>query len=203
MILHTLSSWSSTVFKLHWFISRPPNPKTQGLTLNFYVYSRYPVLQITMAKWQRKNFSIMPDTLNFSRLKWTKQTVIRWPTNKKLLPKLNVLLNFLIKTMMGIWVVSRTIFTKKEISLQNISKSAFKIERILVSLCRSKVHCNPIQGQYRARTGISLCTFPTQGKTCFHYRVSRWLKQVFPCWEKYTGNSLFSLQGWVCSAPIP
>ena len=56
------------------------------------------------------------------------------------------------------------------------------------------------QGQYRARTGISLRNFPTQGKPTFHYRVPRWLKQVFPCWEKYTGNSLFSLQGWVCSA---
>ena len=61
-------------------------------------------------------------------------------------------------------------------------------------------HCNPVQGQYRARTGFSLCTFPTQGKTCFHYRVPRWLEQVFPCWEKYTGKPLFSLQGWVCSA---
>ena len=30
------------------------------------------------------------------------------------------------------------------------------------------VHCNPVQGQYRARTGFSLCTFPTQGKTCLH-----------------------------------
>ena len=61
------------------------------------------------------------------------------------------------------------------------------------------LHCNPVQGQYRARTGFSLCTFPTQGKTCLHYRVPRWWKQVFPCWEKYTGKSLFSLQGWVCS----
>ena len=60
-------------------------------------------------------------------------------------------------------------------------------------------HCNPVQGQYRARTGFSLCTFPTQGKPWFHYRVPRWWKQVFPCEKKYTGKSLFSLQGWVCS----
>ena len=37
-----------------------------------------------------------------------------------------------------------------------------------------KVHCNPVQGQYRARTGFSLCTFPCEkkytGNPCFHYR---------------------------------
>ena len=48
------------------------------------------------------------------------------------------------------------------------------------------VHCNPVQGQYRARTGFSLCNFPTQGKTCFYYRVPRWCTQVFPCEKKYT-----------------
>ena len=48
-----------------------------------------------------------------------------------------------------------------------------------------------------ARTGFSLCTFPTQGKTCFHYRVPRWWKQVFPWWKYYTGKTLFSLKGWV------
>ena len=32
------------------------------------------------------------------------------------------------------------------------------------------MHCNPLQGQYRARTGFSLCSFCTQGKPCFHYR---------------------------------
>ena len=68
----------------------------------------------------------MPDTLNFSRLKWTKLTVIQWPTNKKLLPKLNVLLNFLIKTMMGIWVVSRKKFTKKEISPLIVTKKCLQ-----------------------------------------------------------------------------
>ena len=35
-----------------------------------------------------------------------------------------------------------------------------------LDFCR--LHCNPVQGQYRARTGFSLCTFPTQRKTCFH-----------------------------------
>ena len=61
------------------------------------------------------------------------------------------------------------------------------------------LHCNPVQGQYRARTGFSLCSISTQGKTCFHYRVPRWWKQVFPCEKNYTGKTLFSLQGWVCS----
>ena len=27
----------------------------------------------------------------------------------------------------------------------------------------------PVQGQYRARTGFSLCSISTQGKPCFHY----------------------------------
>ena len=30
------------------------------------------------------------------------------------------------------------------------------------------LHCNPLQGQYRARTGFSLCSISTQGKSCFH-----------------------------------
>ena len=61
------------------------------------------------------------------------------------------------------------------------------------------IHCNPLQGQYRARTGFSLCSISTQGKSCFHCRVPSWWKQVFPCWKYYTGKTLFSLQGWVCS----
>ena len=28
-------------------------------------------------------------------------------------------------------------------------------------------HCNPLQGQYRARTGISLCTFPSRENPVF------------------------------------
>ena len=64
---------------------------------------------------------------------------------------------------------------------------------------RTSVHCNPVQGQYRARTGFSLCSFHTQGKTCFHFRVPRWWKQAFPCEKNYTGKTLFSIQGWVCS----
>ena len=30
------------------------------------------------------------------------------------------------------------------------------------------LHCNPLQGQYWARTGFSLCSISTQVKTCFH-----------------------------------
>ena len=45
--------------------------------------------------------------------------------------------------------------------------------------------------KYRARTKFFLCSISTQGKTCFQYRV--------PCWKYYTGKTLFSLQGWVCS----
>ena len=45
-------------------------------------------------------------------------------------------------------------------------------------LKEQNMHCNPVQGQYRARTGFSLCSKFSQGKTCFHYR-----------------EPLFSLQG--------
>ena len=53
----------------------------------------------------------------------------------------------------------------------------------------------PVQGKNR----VFPVYFSHTGKTCFHYRVPRWWQQVFPCWEKYTGKPLFSLQGWVCS----
>ena len=56
---------------------------------------------------------------------------------------------------------------------------------------------------YRASTGpeqgFPCVVFPRLGKTCFHCRVPSWWKQVFPCWKYYTGKTLFSLQGWVCS----
>ena len=63
------------------------------------------------------------------------------------------------------------------------------------------LHCNPVQGQYRARTRFSLCSISTQGKTCFHCRVPSWWKQVFPCEKYYTGKTLFSshtpaYRGW-------
>jgi hypothetical protein len=45
------------------------------------------------------------------------------------------------------------------------------------------------------KTGFSLCTLSLQGKTCFHYRF-------FPVKKAYTGKTLFSLQGWVCSADM-
>ena len=34
------------------------------------------------------------------------------------------------------------------------------------------------------------------------YRASTGPEQGFPCWEKLTGKTLFSLQGWVCSAHL-
>ena len=60
-------------------------------------------------------------------------------------------------------------------------------------------HCNPVQGQYRARTGISLWSFPTEGKTFFYYREPLFSLQGFPCEKNFTGKTLFSLQGRVCS----
>ena len=54
-------------------------------------------------------------------------------------------------------------------------------------VCRQ--HCKPIPVM---KTGFSLCTLSLQGKTCFHDRF-------FPVKKAYTGKTLFSLQGWVCS----
>ena len=54
---------------------------------------------------------------------------------------------------------------------------------------------------YRARTGFSLCSFPTQGKFCFHYKVPRLWIQVFSYEKNNTVETLFSLQWWVCSVP--
>ena len=57
------------------------------------------------------------------------------------------------------------------------------------------MYCNPVQGQYRARTGFSLCSKFSQGKTCFYYREPLFSLQGIPCENYYTGRSLKSLQG--------
>ena len=51
------------------------------------------------------------------------------------------------------------------------------------------IRCKPIPVM---KTGFSLCMLSLQGKTCFHYKF-------FPVKKAYTGKTLFSLQGWVCS----
>jgi hypothetical protein len=50
------------------------------------------------------------------------------------------------------------------------------VSREFANLLRS-LHCNPVQGQYRARTGfpgdenrVFSVRNTTQGKPCFHYR---------------------------------
>ena len=67
-------------------------------------------------------------------------------------------------------------------------------------------HCNPIQGQNRARTGFSLCT-NSQGKTCFHYREPLFSLQgpcihyrEFPVRISTQGNPCNHYREWVCSA---
>ena len=42
------------------------------------------------------------------------------------------------------------------------------------------IHCNPLQGQYRARTGISLCSISTQRE-----------KPVFSSWDPCNENRIF------------
>ena len=55
------------------------------------------------------------------------------------------------------------------------------------------MHCIPIQGQYRARTGFSLRSISTQGKTCFHYRVSGPVDEnrIFPVRNTTQGKPCF------------
>jgi hypothetical protein len=45
------------------------------------------------------------------------------------------------------------------------------------------------------KSGFSLCTCSLQGKTCNENRF-------FPVKNMYTGKTLFSLQGWVCSVGL-
>ena len=67
-------------------------------------------------------------------------------------------------------------------------------------------HCNPVQGQYRARTGFSLCSKFSQGKTCFHYREPLFSLQGpcihyrdFPVRITTQGNPCSHYREWVCS----
>ena len=71
------------------------------------------------------------------------------------------------------------------------------------------VHCNPVQGQYRARTGFSLCSKFSQGKTCFHYREPLFSLQgpcihyrEFPVRITTQGNPCSHYREWVCSAGL-
>ena len=61
------------------------------------------------------------------------------------------------------------------------------------------VHCNPVQGQYRARTGFSLCSFPHREKPVFISWDPCNENRVFSVRKTTQGKTLFSLQGWVCS----
>ena len=74
---------------------------------------------------------------------------------------------------------------------------------------RRGVHCNPVQGQYRARTGLSLCSKFSQGKTCFHYREPLFSLQGsfihyrdFPVRITTQGDPCSHYREWVCSAVI-
>ena len=79
---------------------------------------------------------------------------------------LNQLVNPLIKIESKL-----SIFLKK---LKHFTEKPFKWGRIssllkyLHQMNIFELHCNPLQGQYRARTGFSLCSISTQGKFCFH-----------------------------------
>ena len=68
------------------------------------------------------------------------------------------------------------------------------------------LHCNPVQGQYRARTGFSLCSKFSQGKTCFYYREPLFSLQgpciryrEFPVRITTQGNPCSHYREWVCS----
>ena len=53
----------------------------------------------------------------------------------------------------------------ERLQIQAIMINYFKVSWVVIK------HCNPLQGQYRARTGFSLCSISTQGKSCCHCRV--------------------------------
>ena len=70
------------------------------------------------------------------------------------------------------------------------------------------MHCIPIQGQYRLRTGFSLRSISTQGKTCFHYRVSGPVDEnrIFPVRNTTQGKPCFHYRDgfavWLKSAGL-
>ena len=75
--------------------------------------------------------------------------------------------------------------------------------------CSILPHCNPVQGQYRARTGFSLCSKFSQGKTCFHYREPLFSLQGpcihyrdFPVRITTQGDPSSHYREWVCSIGI-
>ena len=74
-------------------------------------------------------------------------------------------------------------------------------------LCFSQKHCNPVQGQYRARTGFSLCSKFSQGKIYFYHREPLFSLQgpcihyrEFPVRITTQGNPCSHYREWVCSA---
>ena len=90
------------------------------------------------------------------------------------------------------------------------SNPSYKIESGFKEV---NVHCNPVQGQYRASTGFSLCSKFSQGKTCVHYREALFSLQgpcihhrescihyrEFPVRITTQGNPCNHYREWVCS----
>ena len=72
---------------------------------------------------------------------------------------------------------------------------------IVFALIILYIHCNPVQGQYRARTGFSLCSKFSQGKTCFHYREPLFSLQG-PCIHYRDFPVRITTQGNPCSGPV-
>ena len=63
------------------------------------------------------------------------------------------------------------------------------------------VHCNPVQGQYRARTGLSLWSFPHR-EPLFSLQGPLFSLQGFPCEKTSQGKPCFHYREWVCSVAV-
>ena len=96
-------------------------------------------------------------------------------------------------------------FLQKHFAVRNV-ESDCEMLPIIFLFTAIPYRAGPVQGQYRARTGFSLCSKFSQGKTCFHCREPLFSLQRscihyrdFPVRITTQGNPCSHYREWVCS----
>ena len=64
------------------------------------------------------------------------------------------------------------------------------------------VHCNPLQGHYRVKTGFTCEVFPHRENPVFITWNPCNENRLFSVRKNFTGKTLIPLQGWVCNVQI-
>ena len=84
-------------------------------------------------------------------------------------------------------------------SLDNVNQTYMimtnLLEHLKILIFKVNFHCWKMKIALQSRTGISLCSISTQRKTCFHYRIPRWWKQLFTWWKYYTWENTVFITG--------